>query len=273
MAVLKYKLTRDILFKMFFVKNPDLLKNLVSLILGIPTGSITYFNITNADIAPESIGKKFCHLDINMEVNAQRVNLEVQVDDEGDYPARSLYYWARGYSSALPEGGDYIDLPRTVGINILAFNLFKEFAGVYSEFRVLEVTRHTELADKMSLHYFELPKLPDVTAADADDKLKMWLALFNANTDEDLTEIAKIGGELMEQAVTAYKGVVGSKEFEEAERVRSLTWHNEASALNRARREGERLLIENMRQMGRNIEEIAAFTGFSVDRIYNILGL
>jgi predicted transposase/invertase (TIGR01784 family) len=65
------------------------------------------FRVTNSEMPPEAMGEKFCHLDINMTVNGQRVDLEVQVEDDGDYPERSLYYWAREYSSALPAGEDF----------------------------------------------------------------------------------------------------------------------------------------------------------------------
>ncbi|MDR0446916.1 MAG: Rpn family recombination-promoting nuclease/putative transposase, partial [Oscillospiraceae bacterium] len=35
-----------------------------------------------------------------MNINGKRVDLEVQVSDEHDYPERSLYYWSREYSAA-----------------------------------------------------------------------------------------------------------------------------------------------------------------------------
>ena len=69
---------------------------------------------------PDSLGDKFCRLDINMDVDGQRVDLEVQVDaDGGYYPERTLYYWAREYSTALPIAGEYAELPRTVIISIV----------------------------------------------------------------------------------------------------------------------------------------------------------
>jgi len=182
-AKLMYKFTRDTLFKAFFVKYPELLKSLVTQALGIDMGELMEFMITNPNIPSDVIGEKFCELDVKMTVNGETVNLEVQVEDEGDYPERSLYYWAKCYSRALDEGEDYNDLPRTICINIVAFNLFKDTKDVHSEFRALEVTRHTELTDKMSLHYFELKKLPEVTESDAGNVLKLWLALFHAETD------------------------------------------------------------------------------------------
>jgi predicted transposase/invertase (TIGR01784 family) len=124
MAKLEYTMTNDVLFKMFFVKNPKLLKRLVSMMLKTPMELMTEFAITNSEIPPETLGDKFCRLDINMVVNGQKVDLEVQVADEDDYKQRSLYYWAREYSSALQSGGEYIDLPKVILISIVGFNLF-----------------------------------------------------------------------------------------------------------------------------------------------------
>ncbi|MDR1732726.1 MAG: Rpn family recombination-promoting nuclease/putative transposase, partial [Synergistaceae bacterium] len=100
MKMLKHTLMNDILFKMLFVQYPELLRVLAAVLLDIKHESITEFTVTNPEIPPESLGEKFCRLDVNMIVDGQRVDLEVQTGDEGDYPERSLYYWARDFSSA-----------------------------------------------------------------------------------------------------------------------------------------------------------------------------
>jgi len=92
---LKYTLKTDTLFKILFTKYQELLKKLVAELLDIQYESIEEFVIINPDISPEELGKKFCRLDINMMINGQKVDLEVQVSDEGNYPERSLFYWAR----------------------------------------------------------------------------------------------------------------------------------------------------------------------------------
>jgi hypothetical protein len=59
---------------------------------------------------PEAIGGKFCRLDVNMTVDGRRMDLEIQVQDEHDFPERSLFHWAREYSAALGGsigGADY----------------------------------------------------------------------------------------------------------------------------------------------------------------------
>ncbi|MCL1857725.1 MAG: Rpn family recombination-promoting nuclease/putative transposase [Oscillospiraceae bacterium] len=237
MAKLKYTLNNDILFKMLFVQYPELLKKLVAELLRITYDSIEKFEITNSEIPPETIGNKFCKLDINMFVNGQRVNIEIQVENEGDFPERSLFHWAREYSTALSEGENYAELPRTIIISIIYFKLFKckEF---HSEYQALEVTRHTPLTDKFNMHYFELPKLPQ--SVSADKSLELWLSLFKAKTEEELEKIEGLGVSVMKEAIGAYRHVSATKEFRELERMRSKARHDEAQALKNAEERGEK---------------------------------
>ena len=237
MTKLQYTFKTDTLFKILFTKYPDLLKRLVSELIGIEYESIEQFSISNPDITPEELGKKFCRLDINMTVNGQVIDLEIQVSDEGNYPERSLFYWAREFSTGLNEGDDYSVLPRTIIISILGFNLFADSKKYHSEFRCLEITTHEPLTDKMALHYFELNKLQPLTGTESGSDL--WLKLFNANTEEELTKIDEMGVPVMSEAIVAYRHVAASPELREVERMRSKARHDEAQALKNAEQRGE----------------------------------
>jgi predicted transposase/invertase (TIGR01784 family) len=257
MTKLKYTFKNDLLFKMIFIKYPHLLKHLISKMLRIKNESIGHFIITNPEIPPDFAGEKFCRLDINMTVDNQRLNLEIQVRDGGDYPERSLYYWAREYSAALAAGGHYSELPRTIVINILAFKLFscEEF---YSEFQILEVTRHTPLTNRLGMLFYELPKL--LGAVCRRDGLKLWLMLFNAETEEELKEIEALGVPEMQQAIDAYRQVTATDEFKELERMRFYARHNEASALHHATE------VERKRWQGIVADKDAAFAAALADK-------
>ena len=234
MVKLKYTFKTDTLFKILFVKYPNLLKRLVAELLSIKYECIEQFLITNPEMAPEELGKKFCRLDINMVVDGRHINLEIQVDNEGNYPERSLFHWAREYSTSINEGDDFSLLPPTIIISILNFRLFdcEEF---HSEFRPLEVTRHTPLTDKMILHYYELKKLPPL--GNEDTVRDLWLQLFNAQTEEDLAKIDILGVPVMSEAILAYRHIAASPELKEAERMRSKARHDEAQALMNVQRQ------------------------------------
>ena len=133
-----------------------------------------------------------------MTVNGQQVDLEVQVNNEGDYPERVMYYWAREFSTALPAGQSYSMLPRTIIISIIDFKLF-DCAEYHSFFQPLEVTRHTLLSDKMGFHFYELPKLPD--DVNQGNMPLLWLSLFKADTEEELEKIKGMEVPVMSQAL------------------------------------------------------------------------
>jgi predicted transposase/invertase (TIGR01784 family) len=236
MSKLKYTFKTDTLFKMLFVKYPELLKKLVAALLSISYESIEQFDITNPNITPEELGKKFCRLDINMTVNGQIVDLEIQVSDEGNYPERSLFYWAREFSTGIKEGDDYSLLPRTIVISILGFNQFPNPNKFHSEYQCLEVTTHEALSDKMVMHFYELMKLPPLDKSDSGRDL--WLKLFKAETEEELAKIEEMGEPIMSEAIVAYRHIAASPEFREAERMRSKSRHDEAQAIKNAERRG-----------------------------------
>lgn len=264
MSKLQYTFKTDTLFKMLFVQYPELLKKLVAELLGIPSESIEKFVIRNPEMPPENLGDKFCRLDINMTVNGQRVDLEVQVNNEGDYPERVMYYWAREFSSALPASQGYSMLPRTIIISIINFKLF-DCSEYHSLFQALEVTRHTLLSDKMGFHFFELPKLPaDVSQ---NNMLLLWLSLFKAETEEELEKIKAMEVPVMNQAINAYYTITASSEFREKERLRAKARHDEAQALHNAEQKGKAEVARNLIGMGLPIDQIAKATGLTQDEI------
>ncbi len=260
MSKLQYTFKTDTLFKMLFVKHQDLLKKLVAVLLEIPLASIQQFVIRNPDITPEALGEKFCRLDINMIVNGQRIDLEVQVANEGDYPERVMYYWAREFSSALSTGQSYSMLPRTIVISIIDFSLF-DCAEFHSFFQPLEITRHTLLSDKMGFQFFELTKLP--AEVGKKDPLLLWLSLFKADTEEELEKIKAMEVPEMEQAINAYYTITASSEFREIERLRDKARHDEAQALHNRSAEIARNLIE----MGISFDQVAQATGLTMGEL------
>ena len=76
--------------------------------------------------------------------------------------------------------------------------------------------------------------------------LLLWLALFKAETKEELDRIKSLEVSIMEQAINAYNTITVSPEFQELERLRSLARYNEASAL---RYEREQAIAEERKEI------------------------
>lgn len=276
MGKLRYTFKTDTLVKMLFVKHRDLLKHLVAALLRIPLESIEQFEVRNPEMPPEIMGDKFCRLDINMIVNGQRIDLEIQVANQGYYTERVMLYWAQEFSTALPAGQSYDLLPRTLIISIIDFRLF-DCEEYHSFFQPLEVNRRTLLSDKMGFHFFELRKLPEEIGD--KDALLLWLSLFKAETEEDLEKIKGMEVPAMEQAINAYYSITASPEFHEIERLREKARHDEAQALRHAEqqgiqqgmqqgmRQGKLETAQNLIKMGIPLHQVAAATGLAQTEI------
>ena len=144
----------------------------------------------------------------------------------------------------------------------------------------IEKRGHTLLSDKMGFHFFELRKLPD-DVSEKDDLL-LWLALFRAETEEDLEKIKNMGVPTMEQAINAYYTITASPEFREIERLREKARHDEAQALHHAKLEGiqqgiQKGVAERNIEIARNLlkinlplEQISMATGLTIAEIENL---
>jgi len=90
----------------------------------------------------------------------------------------------------------------------------------------------------MALHFYELKKLPPLAENDKTSGKDLWLKLFRAETEEDLTAIEKLEVPIMSEALQAYRHVAASDEFKEKERMWAKARHDEAQALYNARQQG-----------------------------------
>jgi len=103
----------------------------------------------------------------------------------------------------------------------------------------------------MNLHYFELPKLPELV--NAENGTDLWLALFKAETEEDLKKLEVLEVPVMKQAIEAYHSITATPEFREIERLRSKARHDEAQALRKARQEATKIATKIEREKWQNI--------------------
>ena len=148
----------DIIFKKIFTDNKDMLHSFVADMLDVPQESISDIILTNPEIPPESPEGKFSRLDLNMKVDNRLVNVEIQLKNDTDYRDRTLFYWAKLYSSELKSGEDYSELKQTITINIINFNMF---GGDDYHTEVAAMIKGTDevFSDKFSIHFFELKKV------------------------------------------------------------------------------------------------------------------
>jgi predicted transposase/invertase (TIGR01784 family) len=278
-TTIEIKAKLDVIFKILFSKNLDLLHELLSALLGLPMESIRDIVIKNPDLLPEDVGGKFARLDIVMDVDGRTINVEMQCYRDPDYLDRSLFNWAKLFSGGLESGEGYGALKDTICINILSKKLF-DCKGYHSRFNVMETTRHEVLSDKLDIHFFELTKI--AKTIDKDDRMQLWLQLINAETEEEFDMLTQTGVEPIKKAVYTLYQMSEDERIRELARVREKALHDEATLLATARREGlERGIAEGMEKgiaEGRteSLTEVARNAlkmGFKTDEIVRLTGL
>ena len=258
------KLKIDIIFKRVFgnSNNDDIIAAFVSDMLDIPRQRITKVEIKNVELPPEEIDQKFSRLDLNLIVDGKKINIEMQVNRDAAYKERTLYYWSKLYSEDLKSGEDYSELSQTICVNIINFNLF-DCDDYHSNFIIKEKERNEVLTDRFAIHFFELKK---VGKFKRNKRMEDWLTLINAETEGDLmalqqsTSIPEI-----QKTIVILREMSADEQIREEARRREKRLHDEASALNSAKKEGEAIafstVIETMRKKGYTEEQIKDILG------------
>ena len=247
----------DIIFKKIFTENKDMLTSFISSILDIPIESISEIEITNPELPPETLSGKFSRLDLSMKFDGRLVNVEIQVKNEPDYRDRTLFYWAKLYSSELKSGEDYSELKQTITINIINFNMF-EGADYHTEVAAMIKGTNEVFSDKFSIHFFELKKVSK--KPNPSNSRELWLQFINADSEEDLDMISQTNVPIMKKAVNVIYDMSEDTKIREIARLREKALHDEASALKNAkaegRAEGEASIIAKMKAFGMTEEQI-----------------
>lgn len=180
---IKAKPKLDIVFKKLFtdVQNSDLLIDFLSCVIDVPKNEIYDVVIVDNEILPDAIDKKFSRLDVLLHSSQGTMNIEIQVNNYGNFKERSLYYWAKTFSNQLNESEDYSKLQKTIAINIIDFNLF-DCEEPHSVFFISEKDRSELLTDKFRIDFLELKK----ASKSSNPMLKEWLTFLSVTTEEEL---------------------------------------------------------------------------------------
>ena len=258
----------DIIFKRVFgnEKNTEIITGFISDMLDIPREKITKVVIKNVELPPEEIDQKFSRLDLNLYVDGRKINIEMQVNKEAAYKERTLFYWAKLYSEDLDSGADYSTLSETICVNIINFNLF-ECDNYHSHFMLKEKERDEVMTDKLAIHFFELKK---VGKFKKNKRMEDWLTLINAETEGDLMAIQQSTSiPEIQKTIVILREMSADEQIREEARRREKRLHDEATALNHARKEGKaegkieerNIIAETMRKNGFTEEQIKLALG------------
>ncbi|MBN2341689.1 MAG: Rpn family recombination-promoting nuclease/putative transposase [Deltaproteobacteria bacterium] len=156
-------------------------------------GPISKVIIQNPFSLKESVTDKETVLDIKAEdEQACSYNIEMQVQGSALFTHRSLYYWAKVYSSQIKNGESYKKLLPVICINVHDFRLLKTDDRVHTCFLLKEfIDNDMLLTEHEMIHFLCLTtfrKLRYTCCQQLDD----WLQWFICDNEEAMKRIDTI---------------------------------------------------------------------------------
>ena len=198
-------LTNDYLFKALLQENKEVLKALICSLLHFSPSQVTDVNITNPIILGQRVTDKMIVLDINVIFNkGSRINLEMQVVNEYNWPERSTLYTCRNFSKQN-KGTKYNNIKPVYQIGFLDYTLFPEHPSFYATYKLTDVKTHHLFTDKLSIRVVDLTNISLATAEDKRYNIDKWAKLFKAKTWEEIKMLAKQDISLSAAAETIYE--------------------------------------------------------------------
>jgi predicted transposase/invertase (TIGR01784 family) len=266
-----YKPTNDYFFKRIFgqKKNSDLLKDLLEAIL-------TEIKIDKLEVNQEVslerqiMTDKLGVLDIVATLNTGiKVNIEMQIVDNHNTIERSVFYETGLFHENLQKKEDYIQIPKSIGIWILNYDIFND--GPFHEIaRLKREYQNTLLTDKLEIHYIQLPKFQK-NCKKISNKLDEWLTFIS---NENLEEMSMIKNKYVKKAEEELEYLNGDAAERRLAELREKAIRDEAAAMAGARRrgieEGSKQIAKKMLEKGTDINFISEVTGLTKEEIENL---
>lgn len=192
----------DIVFKALFGREEknskiiliDFLNSILALEGESKITEIVHLNPFNLKEFKEDKGSIF---DIKVKnQRAERINIEMQVNDVNDFRKRSLYYWSKMYSETIKESEIYTALKKSIVINIMDFDIIKETKKYHTKYSILEVEEKFPLVDDLEIHYIELQKFQPDKDPEEMKAIELWLSFMKKAGKEEIKKIIKRKEEL-----------------------------------------------------------------------------
>ncbi len=208
---LAYQLTNDYLFRAVMQKSNTALKGLICSLLHLKMEEITSAVISNPIELGDSIDQKTYILDIKVVLNDRvKLNIELQVLNQGNWPERSMEYLCRSFDQ-VARGRDYLEAMPVVQIGILDFTLFPEVPEFYATYKFMNVKNYWIYSDKVRISVVDLTQIGLATEEDKSYGIDQWARFFIASTWEEVKMMAKTSESMEEAVETIYRLLADEK--------------------------------------------------------------
>jgi len=277
-------LLNDYIFKRTFTKdNPNgILRDLLEAVLKVKIKNV---QVLNAEIPKDILDEKSSILDIRAELdNKKIVDIEMQVNNEGNIDKRSSLYLSKNISTQLKIDEEYKELKASIVINILNFNRYKRNSYHSVAHMKFEQTRKEEFVDLgykneedmatdvLEMHFIELPKFIKKNP-EAKTKLEQWLWVIAGR--EDKIEMSKLDNPEVKKAIELVEEIMTDPKEREIIEARKMAKFNYDTGIAYAKEEGKKLEkkanAKRMKELKMSDEQICHILNINKEELKELL--
>ena len=193
---LQITLTNDYAFKRLLgsEENKPLLQDFLECILDLTPQQVLGLEFMDKELTKEEFSDKTGILDVKLKLtDGTVIDIEIQASWNTSFVKRTLFYWAKMYTSDFKAGESYDKLHRCIAINIIADG-FRLNDAIHSEYLLQEKTAHTILTDVLEIHFLDLQAAKrakaEVNAKGNRSQLINWLRFIGATNRKERAMIA-----------------------------------------------------------------------------------
>lgn len=198
-GTIDYPLMNDYMFRSVMQSNENVLKGLLCSLLRLDPNNVQTVQILNPIELGKKISDKEFVLDIKVLMNNNTaINLEMQINNQYNWPERSLVYLSRLFDG-LNAGESYRAVKPAFQIGILNFTPFPGHPEFFSTYKMMNIKNYYKYSDKFTIHVLDLTQVHLADREDKNHDLDKWAKLFRALTWEDFKMISE-GNKSMQEA-------------------------------------------------------------------------
>ena len=170
-------------------------------------------------------------------------------------------YWAKMYEEQLISGMQYMELKKSIAINIINFEQFSN-DRFHNIFHLTEDHTGETLIDDIELHFMELPKVENQPHR-MDSRLIRWLRFVTGKEPKESWEALAMDTPGLKKAMETLEFLSQDKEARALALAREKAIRDEISSLAWAKREGKlEVAKELLQESDMSISKISRITFF-----------
>ena len=192
-TTLPFSAKLDIAFKKLFTEHVNEFRAFLSDMLELPGRSLNKIQFLDTELKPSTMNEKLSRLDIRADVGGKHIDVEIQIKNNHDYRQRSLFYWAKLYTTDSEQGERYDQLRPAITLNLLDYTLFPDRTEYHATVKPMFTDTHATFSEHQIMHFFELSKVkfplemkPPIGRI---KRQRLWLLFLNATNEEELQMI------------------------------------------------------------------------------------